>query len=473
MTEYFFGISIAGALFPLRILLSFLATLHILLYKRDPGAAIGWIGAVWLMPFLGVLLYCTFGINRVNRLARKLVQQRSWSGHITSERFRCGVDGYFGSLVQAVDKLSGRMLLNGNKIRCLYNGDQTYPAMLEAIEKAKKTILLSTYILRNDNIGNSFADSLIRAHKQGVKVYVLVDGIGSGYLKCPIVTKLRKNGVKAGRFLQFALPWGMSFINMRTHRKVLVIDGEKGFIGGVNIGDENILAQNPRHPVSDTHFYLEGPVISQLAESFIADWFFVTKEALGQEVFSENQLSKGSSLSRVVTSGPDADMGKIEYTMLEALSLAQRSIRIMTPYFLPDERFLTVISMAALRGVEVDIVIPQYSNHPIVDWASLPNSAPLLQAGCRIWKVKPPFNHSKLMVIDGIWSFVGSSNLDVRSFRLNFETNLECYDSVLAKELFDFIGKHRHVRVTHYDLDRRGWLQKLRDSSARLLLPYL
>lgn len=473
MTEYFFGFWITGLLVPIRVALSVLATVHIILHKRDPGAAIGWIGAVWLMPFLGVALYYTFGINRVRRLAQKLVGKRAWSGHSRPRAISSNIDGYFGILANAVGKLSGRALQNGNRVKIFYNGDQAYPAMLDAIAHAHKTITLCTYIIRNDKIGNHFADALITAHQRGVKVYVIVDGVGSGYIRSPIVKKLRKNGIRAVRFLNFALPWGMSFINLRTHRKILIADGKIGFMGGVNIADENVLRLKSRHPVADTHFSLEGPVVEQLMEAFVHDWFFTTQELLAGDDFFPPLSDQGESLARIVTSGPDTDVGKIEFTMMEALSVAQKSIWIMTPYFLPDDRFITVLAMAALRGVDVNIIIPARSNHLLLDWATAANSTLLLSSGCRIWKGNPPFNHSKLMMVDNMWSFVGSANLDVRSLRLNFEINMECYDQNLAEEIGQFIARHRNVRVTHYDLDKRPWLQKLRDATVRLMLPYL
>jgi cardiolipin synthase A/B len=176
---------------------------------------------------------------------------------------------------------------------------------------------------------------------------------------------------------------------------------------------------------------------------------------------------------RVVTSGPDADIEKIEFAIMQGVAMARRSIRLMTPYFLPDERLLTVLAMAAMRGVEIDIVVPEHSNHRLVDWARDANNGPLLEAGARIWLAKPPFNHSKLMVVDERWSLIGSANLDVRSLRLNFELNVEVYDADGARTLDAFICEHRHVRLTHHDLDKRRFPRRLRDQAARLMLPYL
>ena len=268
-------------------------------------------------------------------------------------------------------------------------------------------------------------------------------------------------------------PWRMPFINLRNHRKILVVDGRVGFLGGLNIGDENRVSCHPPHPVSDTHFKVEGPVVRQLAETAAWDWYFTTHETLNDDLFCHEYKGTGDSLARIVTAGPDTDLEKIEYTTLQAVTLARNTVRVMTPYFLPGARFLTELGLAALRGVQVDLVIPLRSNHSVLDWACAANIAPLLDAGGRVWLADPPFNHSKLMVVDKTWSFVGSSNLDIRSLRLNFEINMETYDPAIAQSLDDFISRHKNHRLTHYDLDKRNKLVQIRDSFARLFMPYL
>ena len=243
------------------------------------------------------------------------------------------------------------------------------------------------------------------------------------------------------------LPWRMPFLNLRTHKKILVVDGRVGFTGGMNIGGENVLASRPRDPVRDTHFHLRGPVVGQLTEAFARDWSFVTNEDLEGEEWFPAIDGDGPANARVITSGPDADIQKIEFMVLEAIACAHRSVRIKTPYFLPDERLVTALALAAVRGVAIDIVLPARSNHIDMDWALRANVRPLLQRGCRIWLNPPPFDHSKLMVVDGEWSLIGSANWDARSFRLNFELNVELYDPALAAVLAATIdaGKGRRA----------------------------
>ncbi|GCE89732.1 phospholipase D [Komagataeibacter diospyri] len=446
---------------------------HVLLTKRDVGASIGWIGVTVLMPLTGGMLYLMFGINRVHRRARRMAGQHPWRSRTMSSQWRRDEAGTFAPLASMVGKLTGRPLLGGNAIVPMHDGDIVYPRMLDAINGARHSVLMCSYIFRDDGVGRQFCDALIAAHRRGAQVRVLVDGVGSGYFNCGVGRILRDAGVPVGRFMHSMLPWRMPFINMRDHKKILVVDGLTGFMGGLNIGEENVAAAHPRHPVSDTHFEVKGPVVHQLSEAFARDWAFTRGEELTADIYFPRQDSHGPSLSRVVTAGPDMDLEKIEYTMLQAFTLARRSIRIMTPYFLPDDRFLTALALASMRGIEVDIIVPWHSNHTLLDWARSANLPRFLDSGCRIWLARPPFNHSKLMVVDRHWSFVGSSNLDVRSLRLNFEINLEAYDAALATRIDDFIATHRHVRMTHHDLDRRSFPRKMRDAAARLFLPYL
>ncbi|MDI2090261.1 cardiolipin synthase [Commensalibacter oyaizuii] len=457
----------------LRFVLLIVVTIHVLRHVRDTRSAIGWIGFTWIMPITGFILYTMFGVNRVVRRAQKLVSTQPWHNHSIDNMTKYYIKGHFYPLAKVVEGFTQRPLLIGNKVDTFYNGDQAYPAMLAAINSAQVCVFLSTYILKSDETGREFADALIAAQQRGATVRVLVDGIGSGYFYCPIAKYLKKNGVLIDRFMHSFWPWKMPFINLRTHKKILIVDGKVGFIGGLNIANENKLSTNPKHPVSDTHFQIKGAIVHELTEAFLQDWFFITTEDLNKKKFFPKTTVEGNMICRIITAGPDSDMEKIKYTMMQAISLARNSIRIMTPYFLPDDRFLSLLCLAAVRGVNVEIIIPQKSNQRLVDWARNINNILPLQYGCNIWLAKPPFNHSKLMVIDRMWSFVGSSNVDMRSLRLNFEVNMEIYHKEFAEDLDDFICTHRHTLLTLDDLHHRSVFKKFRDSTTRLLLPYL
>ncbi|AQS87099.1 phospholipase D [Neoasaia chiangmaiensis NBRC 101099] len=456
-----------------RYALALAVTIHVLRTKRDTAASTGWIGIAWLMPLTGAALYVMFGVNRVRRLARKLIGSHQWDGRGALVQHREQVDGQFAPLARMLGRLTERPLLGGNVIQCLHDGDNTYPVMLAAIDNARQSVLLCSYIFRADEVGNRFIEALANAQARGVRVHVLVDGIGSGYFHSGVASALRRRNIACHRFMHSLWPWRMPFINLRNHRKILVVDGRVGFMGGLNIGEENMLRLRTKVPVADTHFRIEGPIVHQLTEAFARDWSFTCQEELDGEIYFPQLDSVGDIPMRIVTSGPDNDLEKIEFAMLQGVALARRSVRLMTPYFLPDERLTSELCLAALRGVEIDIIVPGSSNHRLIDYARDANLAPFLDAGCRIWMAQPPFNHAKLLVVDEDWSFVGSSNIDVRSLRLNFEINMEVYDKDLARELIAFIDRHRHGRLTHHTLDSQSGMVKLRNAGVRLFMPYL
>jgi len=447
-------------------------TIHVLLTKREAGSSVAWIGVAWLAPILGSVLYLLLGINRVRRRALNLRRPRP-AARTTKSAPDAKRDDQLAPLERAGQRITGRPTEDGNDIRILRNGDNAYPKMLSAIESAQHSIALSSYIFRADAAGNEFIDALIRAKQRGVEVRVLIDGYGGGYFTSSTYRRLRRAGVPAARFLHSPLPWRMPFLNLRSHKKILGIDGQVVFTGGLNIGAENLTERHPRQPVFDTHFRFEGPIVAQLIEVFAADWLFVAGEALTGDAWFPPLAHAGDSTARVVTSGPDNDLEKIEFVILEALGCARTSIRIMTPYFLPDERIITALSLAAYRGVEVDLVVPEHSNHPTVDWGSRVQMAPLLTAGGRVWTYPAPFNHSKLMSVDGLWALIGSANWDMRSFRLNFELDLEIYHSGVVRQVDELITAHQGTQISASALNRRPLALRLRDGAARLMVPYL
>jgi cardiolipin synthase len=465
----------AGLLTLLHIVLALGVSSHVLLYKRDPSAAIGWLGLAWLAPVLGSVLYLLLGINRVRRRAQSMRAGRVVAGRGWVPPARPRTD-YLAALELTGQRVTQRCVEAHNAILVLHNGDQGYPAMLAAIEAAQRSVALASYIFRADGAGSSFIDALTRASRRGVAVRVLIDGYGGGYFLAPAYERLRAAGVPTARFLHSPLPWRMPFLNLRNHKKLLVADGMVGFLGGLNIADENLTGNRPPEPVYDTHFRVEGPVVAQLIDVFADDWRFATGESLTGDAWAAPPVTgnpPGDASARVVTSGPDEDLHKLEFLVIEAVGCARSAIRIMTPYFLPDERLITALMLAAFRGVAVEIVLPEHSNHPTVDWATQAALEPLLGAGCCIWTRPAPFQHSKLMTIDERWSLIGSSNWDTRSFRLNFELDLEVYDATLARMIGGLMRTPQAQPVALASMAARELPVRLRDGAARLLLPYL
>ncbi len=451
--------------------LAMVVTGHVLLRKRDIAASIGWIGLAWFSPVIGAGLYYLLGISRVRRRARQ-ARPASPGEPESGPDDAIDLSPQLALLEQAARHITGERVMSGHRVDMLRNGDEAYPAMLEAIAGATATIGLSTYIMRVDRIGTTFIAALAAAKRRGVDVRVIVDGIGSGYFLPGASGALRRENVPVGRFMHSALPWRMPFLNLRSHKKLLVVDARTAFLGGMNIADEDVQSGRPLTPVLDTHFRIDGPVARSLVADFGRDWSFVTGEELGPDWFAQTP-GTGGAIARMVPSGPDEDIEKIEFVILEALACSHRSVCLMTPYFLPGDRLVTAMATAAIRGIRVDLIVPTRSNHRFVDWATRAHVDPLLDRGVRIWLDEPPFDHTKLMVVDDRWCFVGSANCDMRSFRLNFELNVEIYDSELADRLTTFMRSRMKVRLTADDLAGRSLPVRLRDAGVRLLLPYL
>ena len=465
----------------LTLLITIVASGHAVLHKRDTVSAVAWVGVIWLVPVLGAVLYVILGINRIRRRAAALRGGQTRYRSFQNVRCHClennedALQDQFAALSRLVDKIVQTPLLQGNRIIPLVNGDEAYPAMIEAIDRAERSVALSTYIFDNDRAGTLFLDGLVRAVARGVEVRVLIDDMGARYSMPSVTHKLHGAGITAARFLPTLLPWRMPFVNLRNHRKILVTDGKAGFTGGMNIREGLLLREGPRNPLQDMHFLIEGPVVDHLQKAFAEDWAFCTGELLQDETWFPPLEPKGAVTARGIPDGPDEDFGKLLWTVQGAIACAKSSIRIVTPYFLPDSALIKALNVASMRGVEVDIILPGVNNLPVVKWACTDIQRQVLEHGCNIWLSPPPFDHSKLLIVDSFWVLFGSGNWDSRSFQLNFEFNVECYDQNLAAQLDEIINsklKHAH-RVSLEEIDSRRLPVKLRDGIARLFSPYL
>ena len=465
-------------------LLDLAATAHVVLSKRDARSAIAWVGVVWLTPGVGSLLYYLFGINRIHRKAHRLRRQ-----HVAAKRSATAPPDLPGAppdalapehshlteLVRLVGAITGRPLLPGNRVAPLFNGEQAYPAMLGAIDAAERSVTLSTFIFDNDRVGAWFIDALRRAVERHIEVRVLIDDVGVHYTWPTVVGKLRRAGVRVAPFLPKLLPWYFPYANLCSHRKLLVVDGRIGFTGGMNLREGHDLSLRPAHPVQDAHFRIDGPAVALLQEVFVDDWEFATGEALRGDRWFPDLAPAGPVLARSITSGPDDDLEKLWKVYLGALACARERVRIVTPYFLPDAALISALNVAAMRGIAVDIVLPARNNLRTVQWASTAQLWQVLGHGCNVWLTPPPFDHTKLMLVDGAWTLLGSANWDPRSLRLNFEFDLECYDRELTAGLeaaVDARIKTAH-RLTLAEVNRRSIPVKLRDGVAWLFTPYL
>jgi len=469
----------------LTLVLAVGASGHALLYKRDHRAAAFWVTFIWFVPLAGALFYSIFGINRLKRHATLLRANRdnpptprATDSGLPFQQLAATLPPACRHLVLLAESNSRVLkvpLVAGNRVDLLVNGDRAFPAMLAAIDAAQESIGLSSYIFDHDETGLLFAQALGAAVRRGVEVRVLIDATGMRYSWPSIARALRREGVRYARFLPTSPLWQILSLNLRNHRKLLIVDGRVGFTGGMNIRTGHWLEKSPAHPVRDLHFRIEGPVVAQLQQTFADDWQFTTREALRSDQWFPPLAANGPVIARGVADGPDEDIDSLRWAILAALAAARHSVRIATPYFLPDATIVATLNLAALRGVRVDILLPQKSNLPFVHWASATHWWQVLVHGCRIWLSPPPFDHSKLFVVDDCWTFVGSTNWDPRSLRLNFEYNVECYDPVLARTMADWFDTQ--LTLSHQtslaEMDARSLPVRLRDGTARLLTPFL
>ena len=468
----------------LGVLVAFLASGHVILNKSDTRAATAWVGLIWLVPVVGAVLYLFLGINRIQRRAQELKSDATHYGVPLDEApsSPADLDRELGNerarlveLARVVTDVTSRPLVVGNSIERLVDGDEAYPEMLSAIQGAEHSIAFVSYIFEATGAGGELVDALAEASNRGVEVRVLIDDVGARYARPRIDRVLRKRGVREARFLPALLPRSITHFNLRNHRKIMVVDGRIGFTGGMNIRQGCVLASHPRYATKDLHFRVEGPVVSQLQETFAEDWAFTTDEQLEGPLWFPKLEPRGETLARGITDGPDANIDALHWVFLAAVGAARRSIRVMTPYFLPDQVLLKALHLAAKRGVEVDVVVPETGNLPVVRWAMWGQYPQVLTEGLRLWLTPPPFDHSKLFVVDGYWSSIGSTNWDPRSLRLNFEFNIECYDEFFAASLEDHVRDRLEGArlLTAEELEGRNSFLRLRDGAARLFTPYL
>ena len=474
-------------LLALHAVMALLSAGHALLHKRDPRAALGWIAVSLAYPLVGPILYYLFGINRLQTRAHLLKgapQKRLIiDQEISDDQYSTREQVLPSALIDRPDlaimaasstAVTHRPLVENNSLQPFFDGESAFAVMLKAIAEARHSVSLASYIFATDKTGQAFISALNDARQRGVKVRVLLDGIGELYNFPRAGRLLQKCGVRMARFLPPRLLPPSVHINLRNHRKLLVVDGNVAFTGGMNIGDRHLrnLPDN-RNETADIHFQLTGPIIGQLQQVFDEDWAF----AVGGDIPYKTETAKSTdnAICRVVTDGPNEDLGKLTMIMTSAVALAHDRVAIMTPYFLPPATLINALQAAALRGVEVSVILPQRSNQPPVHWATRNMLWELLQFGVHVYYQPPPFAHSKLLLIDDDYAHIGSANLDPRSLRLNFEIVVEVFDRNFVSIISDHFEqvKKTSSEETLAGVDGRSLLLRIRDAIAWLFSPYL
>ena len=373
--------------------------------------------------------------------------------------------------LRTMNVLLGPQLMPGNRAQALVNGDQIFPAMLEAIGGARSTITMETYIYWSGEIGARFTEALAERARAGVKVHVLFDAVGSGKVDKEHVRRLEAAGVEVRKYNP--LRWhSIARMNNRTHRKILVVDGRVGFTGGVGIGDEwTGDAQDPAH-WRDTHFRVEGPAVAQMQAAFVENWIETTGVVLhGAEYFPVLRRA-GREIAQFFVSSPGGGGESMQLMYMLSIAAARKSIRLSASYFVPDDNEVRMLAAAAKRGVKVQIIVPgEHIDSEVVRRASRASWGELLRAGVTIHEFAPTMYHVKVMIVDDLWVSVGSTNFDTRSFSTNDEANLNVYDRAFAAAQARIFAADlaRSRRVALEDWEKRPWSEKLWEHTMGLL----
>lgn len=476
--------------FVLGLVLSF----DIVLHKDRPVSAVLWLAVVWALPYLGTLAYLSVGIDRVRRgaaerrTARELVARRAALhpefDRLTVDEFRrdpFSDESFPGRYIfRGTDPaVRPNRVMIGNRVRLLVDGDQYYPALMGAIETASHSVHLQTFIFGRGRIGDEILDRLIDRVGAGVQVRLLYDRFGSTFAHFSgLFNRARAAGVRVASISQANPLKGRFQINLRNHRKIAIIDGQVGFVGGINIHDDNISRDGRETAIRDYQVQLEGPAVSDLQLQFIEDWYFATREPpermMSAEHFPEARRV-GDALVQIVPGGPERRGRGLADAFFAAIVAAQHSITIATPYFVPDEPILEALRFAAHRGVRVHLIVPRKSNHWYTGFAARALYDRLLQAGVRIFERAPPFMHAKALVVDDIYAMLGSANMDYRSLHLNFETNVEIADAEFVRCVVRQLGSEieRSEEVEYATHRARPVPIRLVENFCRLFQPML
>jgi len=470
-----------GYLFGLVHLIGIIAAVHAVLTVRTAQGSIAWALSLVFVPYLTLLPYLVFGrstfdayiearrqANREMHTAIADLDWRPWVEEALTARNSSSYDS-----LRAMPKLGRMPCLANNQVSLLINGKDTFNAIFDAIREAREVILVQFFIIHDDHIGRELQALLLKKAAEGVKIYVLYDSVGSHALPHEYSDTLRKGGVKARAFATRS-GWLNRFqVNFRNHRKIVVVDGLVGFVGGHNVGDE-YLGGNPKlSPWRDTHVRITGPVVACLQESFAEDWFWASRK-LPPLILPET-YADGGVLCQVLASGPADAQETCSLFFVEAIHAATERVWITTPYYIPDEAVFAALRLAVLRGVDVRILLPSRPDHKVVYAASSLFAFEAVRAGVRMFRYGPGFLHQKVVLVDSEISAIGSANMDNRSFRLNFEIMLLTVDEAFASQVEEMLEADFALsrEITVEDSRRTHRLQKLGMRIARLISPIL
>ncbi len=467
------------------LLYALVVAVFIFLDNDDPHRTLSWLLVLILLPYVGVIFYILIGKNLIPRRAAKkkkesdqLVEGKMARNQSDAIQYLSNIDSgrilsQHSQVVKLLLKNSNSLFTLNNQVDILTNGIQTFTRIFRAMNEARETIHMEYFIIKEDAIGNKVKEILIRKAGEGVAVRVIYDAVGSFRLSRKFKNDLKAAGVEIHPFFPVIFPVITRELNYRNHRKILVIDGMIGFMGGLNIGDEYV-GKNPTLGFwRDTHLRIMGEAVHTLQRIFISDWKFVSKEDISLERPYKRMPYLGQSMIQIAASGPDSDWQNIHQGFFSLIATAKEKIWMETPYLVPDESIRMALKTAALSGIDVKIIIPNKPDHFFVYWASRDNIEGLLEAGVRIYTYERGFIHSKILLVDGIAASVGTANMDVRSFGTNYEVNAFLYGKAITRRLEeDFMVDLKDSKEIDYDVHlKRSIKEKTLEAFGRLLSP--
>ena len=458
----------------------------IIMENQDPIKTVSWILILFLLPVVGIILYIYLGVNPRKR---KMISQKEMEDRMSLDRLirdqqvLLASNNFLKDETLEPKRHLMKLLLNNakaiitehNHVRVLNNGRQTFGSMIYELENARQHIHFEFYIIEDDQIGNRIKDILIRKAKAGVEVRVLYDDVGSWSLSRRFIREMTTAGIRVMSFMPVKTYAFANKVNYRLHRKIVVVDGRVGFVGGINVADRYLRGLGPNNRWRDIHLRIEGDAVRSLQAIFLLDWNFANRTNEYDSRYFPDHSIRERRLIQIAASGPDSDFQSIMQAYFAAIATATRYVYISTPYFLPNESIMTAMKTAALAGVTVRILMPEKNDSWIVGRSSRSYVKELLEAGVEVYFYIKGFTHSKLMIVDDIFASVGTANMDIRSFNQDFEANALIYDSQLAQQLrMDYEDDlTQSKRMTLDEWDRRSRWEKAQESVARIFSPLL
>ncbi len=464
-----------------------LAILLVFFERKNPTSTWAWLMILFFIPVFGFIVYLMFGQDSRKKKVFDLKQEEEQQltemirkqKEVLDKNNLVLNDPHMEShqdLITFHLKSSGALYSQDNAVDLFYEGNAKFDALLKDIEAAKTYIHIEYYIIRNDELGQKLMAALTEKAREGIEVKLLYDGMGCIRVPPKFFRPLIQAGGRVTSFLPPFLPYVNLRLDYRNHRKICVIDGKSGYIGGLNVGNEYLGLSRKFGFWRDTHLRIAGSAVDQLELRFSLDWKFAAKEEISfDEKYFPTRISKRGTGMQIVSSGPDSKWSAIKKGYFKMITEANDRVYIQTPYFIPDDSIFEALRVAALSGIDVRVIIPNQPDHLFVYWASLSYVGELLKAGVKCYTYQKGFIHSKMILVDGVLSTVGSANLDIRSFKLNFEVNAFIYDQQITQKLEEQYLKDLDVckEITLEEYHKYSKWIKMKESVSRLLSPIL